>query len=127
MSKPQNFIIPMVIYPFDLMVSLNENYDQFAKAVLKKWSKTILDDFLKVDSCNRLGLTYIYTSDKHLCSMIKIENFKKDAAGIGTLTHEVFHATEFVLRKCGFVLNENSHEAYAYLNGYLMQEIYKRI
>jgi len=126
-AKSFNFIIPLVVYPFDCMVSLNENWDKFGVSVTKKWGAEILDDFTKSSHATSEGLSYVYTSDSMLCCMIKIHNFKKDAQGYSDLQHEIFHATEFILRKCGMELNSNSHEAYAYLCGYLTKEIYKKI
>lgn len=125
--KRINFIIPLIIYPFDVMISFNENYDQFANAVVKKWGSEILDDFNKCPKANSVGLTYVFTSEKCLCCILKINGLKKDANGIGTIAHEVFHAADFVLEKCGLQLNRNSYEAFAYFVGYLMQEIYKKI
>jgi len=125
--KPINFIVPLVIYPYDVMISINENYDQFGKAVIKKWDSTILDDFKKKERPNGVGLTYSFTSESHLCCMIKVDNFKCDAEGLSTLVHEIFHAVEFVLRKCGFELNNNSHEGYAYLIGYLTKQIFLKL
>ena len=122
-----NFIVPLIIYPFDVMVSINQDYDEFGKAVVKRWDSTILDDFKKQENVNQAGLAYVFTSESHLCAMIKMDGLVKDGKGLGSLVHEIFHVSEFVLRKCGLVLNENSHEAYAYLIGYLTQEIYAKL
>lgn len=122
--KSQNHIIPTVIYCFDVMVSINEDYDQFGKSVIEKWDVDILDNFNKEQRINQQGLTYVFTSEKYLCCIIKINNFKKDAKGYATLSHECFHAAEFILRLCGVHLNDNSHEAYAYLLGYLIEQIH---
>lgn len=124
--KKLNFIIPLAIYPFDIMFSFNQNYDEFGKSVINKWPPTILEDFKKYEHPNGKGLTYIYVSETHLCCMVKIDyfNINKDH---GILAHEIFHACEFILRKCGFELNSNSHEAYAYLIGYVTQEVYKKL
>lgn len=125
--KSKNFIIPCVIYPFNLMVSINESDDQFANSILKKYDAKILDDIQKQERINQNGLTYIYSSADLMVSIIKINNFQNDAIGKGTLAHEIFHATEFILRVCGFTLNNNSHEAYAYLLGYLTEQVYGKI
>lgn len=126
-TKSKNFIVPLVVYPFDVMVSINETYDQFGKAVVKKWDPSILDDFTKHTTHNQGALTYVFTSESHLCVMMKLNNFKKDGDGFGTLAHEIFHAVEFVLRRVGLTLNSSSFEAYAYLIGYLTKEIYSKL
>ncbi len=126
-KKQLNFIIPLVIYPFDVMISINESWDDFAKSVTNKWGADILENFKKYDHPNGEGLSYVYTSESKLCCMLKVHFFENNPNGHGILAHEIFHACEFVLRQCGVKLNSNSHEAYAYLIGYLTTEIYKKI
>lgn len=122
-----NFVIPLIIYPFDVMVSFNQSWDEFGKSVTKKWGAEILDDFKKYDHPLGSGISYVYTSESKLCSILKVHSFKNNYFCKGVLAHEIFHSCEFVLRQCGFELNSNSHEAYAYLIGYLTQEIYKKV
>jgi len=126
-AEPKNFIVPLVIYPFDVMVSVNQKHNQFAKSVIKKWDSSIMDDFKKSERLNAAGFTYFFTSESHFGCVIKINNFKCDAKGLSILVHEIFHAAEFVLRECGFKLNSNSHEGYAYLIGYLTEQIFSKL
>lgn len=130
-KKPQpiNIIIPLHIYPFDIMVSINEDYDKFAKAVIKKWGKKILDNFKKQETLLTpgAGITALFTSESQRACMIKIDGFANTAQCRGTLTHEIFHVAEFVLRTCGLKVSKNSHEAYAYLIGYITEKIYEKI
>lgn len=124
--KPINKIIPLIIYPFDVMISINENYDQFADAVMKRWDREILNDFKKREAMLRkggLGVTALLTSESHRACMIKIGEFTKDPQSHGTLAHEIFHAVEFVLRICGMKVSSTSHEAYAYLVGYITEKV----
>lgn len=126
--KPINKIIPLIIYPFDVMISINEDYDQFAEAVMKRWDRGILEDFKKKELIlpkGGVGITALFTSESHRTCMIKIGDFSKDPESYDTLAHEIFHATEFVLRTCGMKVTKDSHEAYAYLIGYITREIYK--
>lgn len=44
---------------------------------------------------------------------------------LGTLSHEIFHLTSYILRDKRILLDENSEEAYAYLNGYLFNQVHK--
>lgn len=58
---------------------------------------------------------------------IWIEAFPRTAVLKGYLAHEIFHATDFLLESRSFEIATGSNEAYAYLSGYITQEIYKRI
>lgn len=128
-TKSLNFIIPLVVYPFDLMVSVGETSDQWSKAISKRWKpEEIIDDINKRERPTQQGLSYVYTSPSCLAAIIKLSRFdKRSPADHGVLAHEIFHITTFVLAQCGLELNDNSMEAYAYLHGYITQEIYKKL
>lgn len=46
---------------------------------------------------------------------------------INTLTHEIFHIADKILRGRGFTLSDDSQEAWAYLIGYISGEVFKHI
>ena len=46
-------------------------------------------------------------------------------ATIGTIAHECFHATAYIMDVIGCELKEESEEPYAYLLGYLVDEFVK--
>ncbi len=51
---------------------------------------------------------------------------KKDI-NIGTLAHESFHCTVAVLRIAGMELNHETEEAFAYLNGWIVEQLHKKL
>ena len=122
--KPKNFVIPLNIYPFDVMVSFGQTDEE----LLKNLSKCLTIEQIKNKELwsdnEKDGRTVIFSSGQTLIRMPKIP---KSAKEYGTLQHEIFHATEFVLSRIGMTLCDKSDEAYAYLIGYLTSEIYKRI
>ena len=123
-----NFTVPAIIYPFDVMVSLNQTWDEFAKNVVKRFGSEILEDFTKYQHPYTEGLSYIYVSEGQLACILRLHTFDfNNPKHHGTLAHEVFHITEFVLRKVGCSLSEHSNEAYSYFNGYLSEKIYENI
>lgn len=127
-KKALNFTFPIRVYPYDIMISLNESWDDFSKNVTNKFGPELLDDFNKTEHpVSQHGLTYVYTSDSCLCCILKIHYFSKTAEDYGVLAHEIFHSAEFILRKCGLELNAGSHEAYAYLVGFITKEICKEL
>ena len=40
-----------------------------------------------------------------------------------TIAHEVIHAAYFILEECGIKHDESNHEVFAYLVGYLVENI----
>lgn len=62
-------------------------------------------------------------------NIVIIRTWRKptDGRSHSTLAHEIFHAVDFIMRDIGMKLTEHSHEAYAYLVGYLTEQIYKRL
>lgn len=123
--KNKNFVIPLIVYPFDVMVSFGQTDDE----LLKTLSKSLTDDEIKDKKLwsiekNGDGRTVLFGSGQTLIRMPKVPKSVKE---YGTLQHEIFHATEFILSHIGMSLCKKSDEAYAYLIGYLTTEIYKRI
>ncbi len=123
--KKQNFIIPLVVYPFNVMVSFGQTDDD----LLKTLSNSLTDDEIKDKEFwsvekNGHGRTVLFGSGQTLIRMPKVPKTSKE---YGSLQHEIFHATEFILSHIGMSLCKKSDEAYAYLIGYLTTEIYKKI
>lgn len=53
--------------------------------------------------------------------------FQKDKLKPSLIAHECLHATCYILDYVGIKLTEESEEAYTYLVGYLIDEVYKLI
>jgi hypothetical protein len=118
-KKPINFIVPLVVYPFDTIVSIGESDADLRRSLKKRgiaW-----DDILFYEGVGRCVLLPNNTV------VIRIYRFPFSPADHGTLSHEIFHAVDFILRDIGMSLLKESGEAYAYLIGYLTKEIYKKI
>lgn len=118
--KPKNFIIKNRIYPFDLMISVDESDDILFK---KLKSGGIEDHELTVcemSNTNR-ARTIIFQSNQTLIRF-------KTPLRHGIIAHEAFHATAYILERVGMKLEiEVSDEAYAYLLNYIVDEIYKKV
>lgn len=121
-SKSLNIIIPLIVYPFDVMVSIAESDD-----VLFDKLKTKGIDITGIDfshSSSQKGRTIIFRSNQ---TLIRIYKLGETPEFYGTLAHEIFHAVEFIAEKIGLKLTDDSDEAYAYLIGYITTEIYKHL
>ena len=51
----------------------------------------------------------------------------KNPNSLALMSHEIFHLVDFLLRRIGMTLSEDSDEAYAYLIQYLTEQILKKI
>lgn len=126
MKKPVvlNFIVPLVIYPFDVMVSIGQNDDQLG-AVLDKLNlsnEDIKNCQYEKEGCK--GRAVVFESG---ACFIRIRKLPTTPNEFATLAHEIFHVVTFVMDRIGMKLDVMvSDEAYAYLIGYLTEEIYKR-
>lgn len=117
-----NFIIPYIIYPFDLMVSFGQN-DWQIEQLLKEHNVTYEGaEWQMVQFGN--GRCCMFTSGQTLLRLPKKPKTNSDYA---TLQHEIFHAVEFLFHRIGIKHSIDCGEAYAYLIGYITEEIYKRL
>jgi hypothetical protein len=119
-----NFIIPLKVYPFDVMVSIGESNKKLRKR-LKAYGVCKADRYSDIwhlsEVCHGRGVFFGCGR-----SLVRLKKAPKTANQKGILSHEVFHVADFILRHIGIRLSEDSHEAYGYLIGYLVEEIYKK-
>ncbi len=111
-------IIPYCVYPFSLMVITDTSYEELKAELLKSLPDKVHD---RIEILNNVGdaRTVMFETGQ-TCMVLN----KKTP---GTIAHEVFHAVEFLMDRIGIKLDPNSDEAYAYLTGYITDEIYKII
>jgi hypothetical protein len=60
-------------------------------------------------------------------TIIRIPKKPETPQEIGTLSHEIFHGVDFIFRRIGISLSDNSNEAYAYLIGYVTEQFFNKI
>lgn len=119
-KKSLNFIVELVVYPFDVMVSIGET-DEEVKRKLKKYDVQ-WDESLTMHGIGK------FLINKENKSLIRLKHYPQLPMDYGTLQHEIFHAVTWILDRCGMKFKlGTSDEAYSYLVGYLTKEIYKRI
>lgn len=130
-QKPLNFIIPLVLFPFDIMVSIGQSDSQFQRSVRGHLPPDCLKDLETDPAILKLGHTTqgrtINLSTGHQ-TLIRIKNHPKTDQDYGTLAHEIFHAVSFILWRMRIDLGiEQTDEVYAYTIGYVTQQIYKKL
>lgn len=122
------------VYSFDIYVVLNPSKDGLDK--LFKWSesdniKSEKNDNSIYDEKNKKYSAYscigvIDKSNGRRCFVVIINNIGTDELyDINTVSHEAFHITMELLNACDMQYSEDNCEAYAYLQGYITECIYK--
>ena len=122
------------VYSFDVYVVLNPSKDELDK--LFKWSesdniKSEKNDDSIYDEKNKKYSAYscigvIDKSNGRRCFVVIINSLGTDELfDINTVSHEAFHITMDLLDACDMQYSEDNCEAYAYLQGYITECIYK--
>jgi hypothetical protein len=124
-----NFIIDLCIYPYDIMFSVGESDNQFKRsteAVLPdEFLPDLSEDGISHLDCNCRGRTFHHLIGGQ--TIIRLPKRPVTAIEIGTLSHEIFHAVDFIFRRINMPLTDSSCEAYAYCIGYLTENFYRGI
>ena len=122
------------VYSFDVYVVLNPSKDELDK--LFKWSesdniKSEENDNSIYDEKNKKYSAYscigvIDKSNGRRCFVVIINSLGTDELyDVNTVSHEAFHITMELLNACDMQYSEDNCEAYAYLQGYITECIYK--
>ncbi len=123
--KKMNFIIPLVVYPFDVMVSFGQTNEE-VEVLFEEYNLTAEDVSIATITSNTVrGRTVMFSTNQ---TLIRIVEYPVSCLDYGNLQHEIFHAVTFIMDRIGMKLVvEESDEAYAYLVSYITTEIYKKI
>lgn len=114
------------VYCYDIYVVLNPSKDGLDK--LFKWGE---NDSSIYDEKNKKYSAYscigvIDKSNGRRCFVVIINSLGTDELfDIKTVSHEAFHITMDLLDACDMQYSEDNCEAYAYLQGYITECIYK--
>lgn len=129
--KGSNFIIPLVVYPFDIMVSIAQDDTTFRTALEKhlppNCRKDIEDDpdILMMGSTTNGRTLNLQTGFQ---TVIRLKDYPAGPRGHAIVAHEIFHACTFVLWRVGLPLEVmKTDEAYAYLIDYVTEQFYNNL
>ena len=114
-------IIKVTVYPFDVLVSLNQTDEEFYSEVGHLSDDDLEDVFLNLDE-TVLARSYF---TKNNISIVRFVNIDKDNLPHGLISHEIFHITTFILNKVNIKFSFETDESYAYLLHYLIDEVYE--
>jgi hypothetical protein len=113
------------VYCFDIYVVINPNKAELDKRF--KWaeddSSLYNDDYSKLTAYTCIGV--IDKSNDRECIVVILNSLQDTAWNINTFAHEGLHVTMAILNSCKVEYSEESEEAFAYLQGYVTECIYK--
>jgi len=124
-NKKFSFKIPLVIYPFDVFVSFNHNDKELYELIKRNGSKEDLEPCFGLPDTS-LGRAVLLPSN---ATILRIFGKRcNESELMGVIAHEVFHVVSYIMMRVGIPLEVMvSDEAYAYLTGYLVEQIFKAL
>jgi hypothetical protein len=115
------FIISYVIYPFELMICCEKKYKKLKKILKTKLPKDVHGE---IDECFNVsynkGRAVMFSSGQ-TCINFKYKPTHE------MIAHEIFHAVYFFFNRIDMPLCKKSDEAYAYLIGYITEQVYVKM
>lgn len=124
--KSQNFILTLDLYPFDIMISINQKEDELKNSLDEcgiKYKKYITK-LKRVVSRPCVATTYDVGENRTLIVFRDLNNTSRSA---GTIAHEIFHAIENVFEVLPIQHSSDSSEAWAYAIGYITKQFYEKL
>jgi len=119
-DKPYHFTMDTALYPYTIVVAVGHNDKELEEKVLKKYPigyKGYFDYPVCKARATLFDTRIILIRFRYLQS---VDN--------GTIAHELFHATDYVLNGIGVVYDrDSSDEAYTYLLNYLVDQFYAKV
>lgn len=124
MKKNQaNFLISLDVYPYSILVSLNQTKKQLRKHI-KKYQGIDLKEFDKYTKGKYGGIMLCFNSKSHL---IHLPHYDGGPQDLSILVHEVWHCAYSILKFVGIYPTNDTNEAYAYLIECILFKILQRI
>lgn len=113
------------VYCYDIFIVINPNKKDLDKQFEWKGGDSIYDEkYLSRAAYSCMGP--IDKTTNKSCFVIVFNEIGTDKAfDINTMAHEAFHVTMDILNDCDLQYSDDSCEAYAYLQGYITECIYK--
>ena len=123
--KNKLFIVNHGTYPFDVLVCIGISHTEICDHIEKKKGYKLSDEEFEKLEMQGNGRTIML---KNGATVLRIKNLKSKTTFYATLTHEIFHAVEFLFDRVGIKHDtETSGEAFAYQIQYLAGSIYEKL
>lgn len=117
------FLIKLDVYPFHILVSIDQTDEQLKKVMRTlKVAKEMIDEMPTMSTTSK-GSTLMLPANQ---TIIRLKTLPNKYEFMAIVAHEALHATSFILNKVGIPFDqENSEEAYTYLMQHICYEIFK--
>lgn len=129
--KGSSFIIPLVVYPFDIMVSIAQEDEDFHAFIVDHLPPECLKDLEDDPGILTMGYTTngrTLNLETGFQTIMRFKDYPAGPRGHAIVAHEIFHACTFILWRVGMNLEVmKTDEAYAYLIDYVTGEFYKQV
>lgn len=121
-----NKFIKNPIYPFSLIVSLGESDVDFLNLIESYEDLDLDNEELSLEQNGwDCGITVLQPRDNKI--VLRTNFIPKTPEQIGDLSHEIFHAAQFIFESLRILITEETQEPFAYLIGFYTKEIFKLI
>lgn len=126
--KHVSFVLHVPLYGVQCLVSLGQTDEELQERL--DAHKEDLNGTLKVKKFSlkktkkRSAADGVLVRSKKRGPVLRMANFPETPYDFGVLQHEIFHLVFHILDKLGFELTHSSEEAFAYLQGYITEQIY---
>ena len=110
----KKFKIPL--YYGSLHIAICNDVEKEIEDVRKKF-------YVNTDEYDFAG--YSEATENHYLILLNKKHLISDDFAIGTLAHEAFHVTSFVMKRVGIKADVNNDEAQAYLLSWIIEQTYK--
>ena len=126
-TKKTSFQFRCQIYKLDIVFFMNMSREEMWKKANRYHKK--LGGFLKEQDGSLKSTTTAASYNTPYGHVIWFKQFHKNepARNWENISHEIFHMAADILTRCGMSLSDETHEAYAYLIGFITYEFVKKI
>lgn len=124
MNKKLSYLIPLKIFPAEILFSFNETDKELIRTIksIGFGNDAPVETLKLCDSCFGRCVKF-----QNGLVVLRLRDFPESSTDFGRLQHEIFHAVYFVLHDIDVTLSVESNEVFAYLTQYLTEEIYEKI
>lgn len=124
--KKALFLIDYKVYPFNLLVSVNQTKKELADSLVRSFKQGTPEEYINGPLAGDYAArTLGFEGGGYI---IHFPNLDECSECFGTIAHEVFHAVELLFDRIDIPHSRGvSSEAYAYLIGYITSEIHKNL
>lgn len=124
--KKDLFVLRTHVYPSNLLISINQTKEELAKSMAKSFKQNSEDQYLTTVLAGDYGARTFWFEGGGI--VLHFPNLCDCSFCKGIVAHETFHAVECIFDYIDLKHDKStSSEAFAYLIGYIVEEIHKKL